>query len=811
MVFFSVGITFRVHPSNIVEVNEVVTLQCALDPNPTPPVVVFFSYDFGKILCSLEPYNGVCKNASSSCVTRYNGSCSNETVFSMQVNVSWTWNGKSLSCNSLYSNSNTINLTVTVPVTSVTLTLNSTTVIAGQQINLTCTTSYCNPPADITWYKSSTDITSQSTYTRVALNGSVKTTSQLLNRVVKTDNGQDVFCTASNTPSLSVKSMVYTLTVLYKPEVISTTSSPYRIIEGHTAALECRVTAANPNSRITWAWYKIDNPGTVLHNGSKFTVPNIKRKMSGSYSCTASNSVGTSEAVDINIDIQYKPEVRSSASSPYRVIEGQTAVLGSTVTDANPNTSILWKWFKTDNLTDVLYNGSRFVIQNIMRDRSGSYSCTASNSVGTSEAVDAYLDVQYKPEIIHKPSTLVNENEKVILTRTIDSNPSADVLWYSGKLLLLSQLSVKNATFTIEKASCTDTTNFTLVASNKVQRNVTALVELIVNCKPMVDNKKINLGVTGNTGLNFSIMVIAYPEPQYELEYENGTRNDEFIESITKHAVNYYTINFHHKTLRECDYGTYHLMIRNSYGLSTVKVNIFKQRKPDNPRNIRVTCEGTRATVQWISSFNGGDRQTFNVFALNGHQGGNRSIQIPDMGENKTHRAYVQNLQPSMTYVFYVSAQNNHGFSISDIISCITSKEISHSQTGAIAGGVAGTLVLIMIVVVTVFLVHKRYTYHITFKKRKSEEVNEADKDTSPYSNLTEQQQGNVEKNMYDELKGNESARNYEAVLMKENFIKNCKRPNLMVMMAKEIHSNEPMKPLQSSMDNFTMMKATEE
>lgn len=97
--------------------------------------------------------------------------------------------------------------------------------------------------------------------------------------------------------------------------------------------------------------------------------------------------------------------------------------------------------------------------------------------------------------------------------------------------------------------------------------------------------------------------------------------------------------------------------------------------KPDNPRNIRVTCEGTRATVQWISSFNGGDRQTFiNVFALNDHQGGNQSIQIPDMGENKTHRAYVQNLQPSMTYVFYVSAQNNHGFSISDIISCISSK-----------------------------------------------------------------------------------------------------------------------------------------
>lgn len=86
----------------------------------------------------------------------------------------------------------------------------------------------------------------------------------------------------------------------------SSTQNPYSIIEGQTAALKCRLTAANPNSSITWAWYKTDNPGTVLHDGPTYTVPNIKRKMSGSFSCTASNSVGTSEAVNINIDVQCK-------------------------------------------------------------------------------------------------------------------------------------------------------------------------------------------------------------------------------------------------------------------------------------------------------------------------------------------------------------------------------------------------------------------------------------------------------------------------------------------------------------------------
>lgn len=109
---FSVGITLTVHPSNIVEADQVVILQCALDPNPTPPVVVTFSDDRRRSLCSLEPYNGICKNTSSSCVTRYNGSCSNETVFSIQIKVLWTWNGMSLSCSSLYSKSNTVNFIV---------------------------------------------------------------------------------------------------------------------------------------------------------------------------------------------------------------------------------------------------------------------------------------------------------------------------------------------------------------------------------------------------------------------------------------------------------------------------------------------------------------------------------------------------------------------------------------------------------------------------------------------------------------------------------------------------------------------------
>ena len=92
--------------------------------------------------------------------------------------------------------------------------------------------------------------------------------------------------------------------ILDKPEVISSPSSPYTVREGQTATLICTVTDANPNTGITWRWVKTDNPYTVLHTGPNYTITNAQRERSGSYNCTASNSVGTSKAAVIYVDVQ---------------------------------------------------------------------------------------------------------------------------------------------------------------------------------------------------------------------------------------------------------------------------------------------------------------------------------------------------------------------------------------------------------------------------------------------------------------------------------------------------------------------------
>lgn len=87
------------------------------------------------------------------------------------------------------------------------------------------------------------------------------------------------------------------------------------------------------------------------------------------------------------------------------------------------------------------------------------------------------------PEILNSSRTIVNESEPATLIRQIFSNPLSNVYWYNGSELLETQLSARNATFHIQKTTCTDSKNFTLVASNSVQKNVTSLVELIVNCE----------------------------------------------------------------------------------------------------------------------------------------------------------------------------------------------------------------------------------------------------------------------------------------------------------------------------------------
>lgn len=88
-----------------------------------------------------------------------------------------------------------------------------------------------------------------------------------------------------------------------------------------------------------------------------------------------------------------------------------------------------------------------------------------------------------QPSIEKISLEIVNESSKVLIKQEISSNPLSNVSWYRGTELFDMQSYVSTATFYIIQAKCTDTQNFTILASNGIKDNVSVSMELIVNCK----------------------------------------------------------------------------------------------------------------------------------------------------------------------------------------------------------------------------------------------------------------------------------------------------------------------------------------
>lgn len=91
--------------------------------------------------------------------------------------------------------------------------------------------------------------------------------------------------------------------------MISKTQNPHSVVEGGTAVLKCEVTDANPDTNITWRWFKSSNNASVYHGGSTYTISNIKRNKTGFYNCVAINSAGTSVPVSTYVNVQCKLEI----------------------------------------------------------------------------------------------------------------------------------------------------------------------------------------------------------------------------------------------------------------------------------------------------------------------------------------------------------------------------------------------------------------------------------------------------------------------------------------------------------------------
>ncbi|XP_056013219.1 B-cell receptor CD22-like [Ostrea edulis] len=391
-------------------------------------------------------------------------------------------NGMSLRCQATNNNkprnaSITLNIQFNVSSVSLDPSDDPLTMTAGEQRTVRCVVNDDAFPVPVyQWFIGTTVVGDKSTLTITGR---------------KSDNGMSLRCQATN--NNKPRNASITLNIQYKPEVTTSTSSPYRVVEGQSATMTCRVSAANPNTGITWSWIKTDSPSNVLHTGSTYTISNIQRGRSGTYSCTARNSIGTSTPVTVQVDVQYKPEVTTSTSSPYRVVESQSATMTCSVSAANPNTGITWSWIKANSPTNVLHTGSTYSISNIQRGASGTYSCTARNSIGISTPVTVQIDVQYKPEVTTSTSSpyRVVEGQSATMTCSVSAaNPNTGITWSWIKTDSPSNVLHTGSTYTISNIQRGASGTYSCTARNSIGTSTPVTVQIDVQYLPKIGTSK---------------------------------------------------------------------------------------------------------------------------------------------------------------------------------------------------------------------------------------------------------------------------------------------------------------------------------
>ncbi|XP_077312677.1 sialoadhesin-like [Lithobates pipiens] len=177
-----------------------------------------------------------------------------------------------------------------------------------------------------------------------------------------------------------------TLNIRYPPKDV-TVSLPKveEILEGSDVVLTCS-SRSNPPPH-TYEWYRGNSKIKLSSQDQKITVRNVG-KDTEPYSCTAINTVGSGESPPTEIHVQY-------AANEAQVVvlhptEGATE-LKCTFMSSSPNVTH-YTWRKDGNI--LLNKTKQILVLDSNEDKSGSYSCIAHNTAGSSTSAE--MDVRDK-------------------------------------------------------------------------------------------------------------------------------------------------------------------------------------------------------------------------------------------------------------------------------------------------------------------------------------------------------------------------------------------------------------------------------
>jgi echinoid protein len=482
----------------------------------------------------------------------------------------------------------------------------------------------------VSWYRDGRFISTSFTHT--------------IHRVTVQDSGKYV-CNADNGLGRTGEKEVV-LDVLYSPIVVIETKTR-EAVEHESVSIRCNVSSNPPPIQVEWL--KEGNPD-FRYTGEVLTLTDVKAEHAGTYVCRGINimkpyggkSVERVGNTTVALLIRHRPGKAIITPNKPVVHVGNAVTL--TCSASPPGWPVpQYKWYRDVEgeltSTNVLSQGSQYVIPRAHLGTEGTYRCIASNEMGHGEEAKIQLEVHQPPQFLAKLQQHITRrvgDSDYSVTCSAKGKPKPSVRWLKdGRELSLEQGLFEIDTNPIEGPNGMVTVQSTLRLVGKQRpggnqlipndrglfsclyenevNSANSTMHLRIEHEPIILHQYNKVAFDLRETAEVICKVQAYPKPEFQWQFGTNTAplsmsSDGHYEiSTTTDNNDVYTSILRVNNLRHKDYGDYICRVANTLDTIRAKITLQQKGPPEKPANLQVAEVGPNyITLSWDPGFDGG-------------------------------------------------------------------------------------------------------------------------------------------------------------------------------------------------------------
>lgn len=440
-------------------------------------------------------------------------------------------------------------------------------------------------------------------------------------------------------------------------------------LRGKKVELYC-IFGGTPLPMITWSkdgggipWSDRISQGNY---GKSLVIKHVTYEDAGSYTCEASNGVGSAQSYSIAVKV---------LATPYFTVEPelQNAAEDETVSfrceaSGSPEPTINWI-YNGKPIGEAPMNERRIVssngitIKGLLKKDTGNYGCNATNSLGYVYK-DFYLNVlALPPEIVEAPRREETVDRRTVtLTCRVFGAPKPEVKWIRNGLELTGgRYKVQeNGDLQIVDVGFADAGDYTCFAQNKFGTK-DANGTLIVREHTRITDEPQDYEVAAGVPATFRCNAVSDSELSLAIDWLNDGEPIDFESEPRYVKTNDYSLTISKTT--ELDSGVYTCMARTQLDEASSSATLIVQDVPNSPSLKSIDCHEHDSTITWTP--NGDNRAPILYYTIQY----NTSF-TPDTWEiafdkvPATDFTYTVGMSPWSNYTFRVIAWNKIGPSL---------------------------------------------------------------------------------------------------------------------------------------------------